>query len=52
MQPRVPRLGILTSTQWIDGINYPEWGRDQYQIFTPTTEPALNYAKYAFSVVN
>ncbi|KAK5722726.1 hypothetical protein LTR15_005958 [Elasticomyces elasticus] len=37
--------------QWIDGISNPQWGRDQYQIFTPTSEPALNYAKYAFSHV-
>jgi aldose 1-epimerase len=38
--------------QWIDGINNPQWGRDQWQIFTPTSEPAVNYAKYQFSVVN
>ena len=43
---------VIETQDWIDGINYPQWGREQYQIFTPTTEPALNYAKYSFSVVD
>lgn len=37
--------------QWIDGINNPQWGRDAYQIFSPTTEPAVSYSKFKFSVV-
>lgn len=38
--------------QWIDGINQPQWGRSQWQVFSPTTEPAVNYQKYTFSVVS
>lgn len=37
-------------SQWIDGINNPQWGRQQWQIFSPTTEPAMNYQKYTFTV--
>ncbi|TKA67534.1 hypothetical protein B0A55_08463 [Friedmanniomyces simplex] len=50
----VERYGcvVIETQDWIDGINQPQWGRDQYQIFTPTTEPALNYAKYTFSTLN
>jgi len=43
---------MLTDKQWIDGINQPQWGREQWQVYSPTTEPALNYQKYQFSVVN
>ncbi|KAF2765654.1 galactose mutarotase-like protein [Teratosphaeria nubilosa] len=43
---------VIETQDWIDGINNPQWGRDQWQIFTPTTEPAVNYAKYDFSVVD
>ncbi|KAK4504510.1 hypothetical protein PRZ48_005426 [Zasmidium cellare] len=42
---------VIETQDWIDGINQPQWGREQYQIFSPTTEPAVNYAKYKFSVV-
>jgi aldose 1-epimerase len=38
--------------QWIDAINQPQWGRQDYQLFSPTTYPALNYQKYSFSTAN
>lgn len=40
---------VIETQDWIDGINYPEWGRNQYQIFSTTTEPAVNYARFKFS---
>ncbi|KAK3116847.1 hypothetical protein LTR53_002341 [Teratosphaeriaceae sp. CCFEE 6253] len=42
---------VIETQDWIDGISNPQWGRGQYQVFTPTTAPAINMAKYAFSVV-
>lgn len=49
----VPKYGclVIETQQWIDGINNPQWGQDQYQIYTPTTQPAVNYAQYEFSIV-
>ncbi|KAF2720893.1 aldose 1-epimerase [Polychaeton citri CBS 116435] len=41
---------VIETQDWIDGINNPQWGREQWQIFSPTSEPAINYAKYTFSV--
>ncbi|KAI7286331.1 galactose mutarotase-like protein [Hortaea werneckii] len=43
---------VIETQDWIDGINNPQWGRDQYQIFRPTSEPAINWSKYKFSVVD
>jgi len=43
---------VIEAEEWIDGINNPQWGRNQYQIFSPTTEPAVNYQKYTFSIVD
>jgi aldose 1-epimerase len=40
---------VIETQAWIDGINHPEWGVEKYEIFGPTTEPALNYATYDFS---
>lgn len=34
---------------WIDGINNPQWGVSNYEIFSPTTGPSVNYATYDFS---
>lgn len=34
---------------YIDGINNPQWGVDNYEIFSPETGPAVNYATYDFS---
>ncbi|KAK3725873.1 hypothetical protein LTR37_000021 [Vermiconidia calcicola] len=42
---------VVEAQDWIDGINNPQWGRQQWQIFSPTTLPAVNYQKYTFSVV-
>ncbi|KAK4938164.1 hypothetical protein LTR10_021323 [Elasticomyces elasticus] len=40
---------VIETQAWIDGINHPEWGVGQYEIFSPTTGPAVNYATYDFS---
>lgn len=34
---------------WIDGINNPEWGVTDLEIFSPETGPAVNYGTYDFS---
>lgn len=49
---KVPKYGciVIETQQWIDGINHPEWGQDQYQIYSPETEPAVVFATYDFSV--
>ncbi|KIW23543.1 uncharacterized protein PV07_11733 [Cladophialophora immunda] len=40
---------VIETQAWIDGVNHPEWGVSSYEIFSPTTGPALNYATYDFS---
>lgn len=40
---------VIETQAWIDGINHPEWGVSDYEIFGPTTGPAINYATYDFS---
>lgn len=35
---------------WIDGINHPEWGREEKQVFRPGGEPYVLQASYVFSV--
>ncbi|ETI25765.1 hypothetical protein G647_02539 [Cladophialophora carrionii CBS 160.54] len=40
---------VIETQAWIDGINHPEWGVGQDEIFGPTTGPAVNYATYDFS---
>lgn len=35
---------------WIDGINQPEWGRQDKQIFSPSSEPYLLQATFKFSL--
>ncbi len=49
----VPQYGcvVIETQQWIDGINHPEWGQDQYQIYTVDSEPAIVFAQYDFSIV-
>lgn len=49
----VPKYGcIVVETQdWIDGINHPEWNREEYQIFSPGSQPAVNWASYEFSLL-
>ena len=40
---------VIETQAWIDGINHPEWGVNDYEIFGPTTGPAVNFATYDFS---
>ena len=40
---------VLDVADWLDGINHPEWGVTDYEIFGPDTGPAYNYATYDFS---
>ena len=49
----VPKFGcvVIETQQWIDGINNPQWGQDQYQIYTVDSEPAVVFAQYDFSVI-
>ena len=42
---------VIETQGWIDGVNHPEWGQDQYQIYTVDTEPAVVWAQYDFSVL-
>lgn len=42
---------VIETQQWIDGINNPQWGQDQYQIYRVTDEPAVNFAMYDFTIV-
>ncbi|KAL9070035.1 MAG: hypothetical protein Q9157_005952 [Trypethelium eluteriae] len=42
---------VFETQDWIDGINNPEWGRSAWQIYGPSTGPAVNYATYDFSTV-
>ncbi|KAK0514233.1 hypothetical protein JMJ35_002850 [Cladonia borealis] len=48
----VPKYGcvVIETQQWIDGINNPQWGQDQYQIYTVDSEPAVVFAQYDFSI--
>ncbi|KAI4258191.1 MAG: hypothetical protein L6R42_005251 [Xanthoria sp. 1 TBL-2021] len=42
---------VIETQQWIDGINHPEWGQDEYQLYTVDSEPAVVFAQYDFSIV-
>jgi aldose 1-epimerase len=48
-----PQFGciVIETQQWIDGINNPQWGQDDYQIFSNISQPAVNFATYDFSVI-
>ncbi|KAA8916140.1 hypothetical protein TRICI_001724 [Trichomonascus ciferrii] len=50
---KVPQYGciVIEPQDWIDGINHPEWGRSEYQIFGPESGPSVNYARYEFSTL-
>ncbi|KAJ5750186.1 hypothetical protein N7533_007214 [Penicillium manginii] len=37
---------VIETEDWIDGINNPQWGRDQ--IFGPDDGPVVNFATYQF----
>ena len=49
----VPKYGcvVIETQQWIDGINNPQWGQDQYQIYSVDSEPAVVFAQYDFSII-
>lgn len=40
---------VIEPQVWIDGINNPQWGVQNYEIFSPETGPSVNYATYDFS---
>ncbi|EFW20624.1 aldose 1-epimerase [Coccidioides posadasii str. Silveira] len=42
---------VIEPEGWIDGVNNPQWGQLQYQIFGPDTPPAVNWATYVFGKV-
>ncbi|KAF3902419.1 hypothetical protein ABW20_dc0106246 [Dactylellina cionopaga] len=42
--------GVIETQQWIDAINHPEWGQENFQIYSPETGPAVNYATFDFSI--
>lgn len=48
----VPQYGcvVIETQQWIDGISHPEWGQGEYQIYSVSSEPAVVFAQYDFSV--
>jgi len=41
---------VFEVQDWIDGINHPEWGRTEHQVFGPDTGAFELGAKYVFSV--
>lgn len=41
---------VLEVQDWIDGINHPEWGREQKQIFGPQSGPYVLRARHDFAV--
>lgn len=41
---------VMEVEDWIDGVNHPEWGRNERQILGPTNEPFVLEATYKFSV--
>lgn len=43
---------VIETQDWIDGVNYPQWGRDDYQLYDTKTVPFLNMQKYAFSTTD
>ncbi|KAM0302736.1 hypothetical protein ACHAPM_004739 [Fusarium culmorum] len=48
----IPKYGcvVLEVQDYIDGINHPEWMRDQKQFFEPGGDPYVLQAKYTFSL--
>ncbi|KAI7155789.1 galactose mutarotase-like protein [Hortaea werneckii] len=52
-RPRTtPKYGcvVIEVEDWIDGINHPEWGRQDRQVFGPGTAPYVLEARYEFSL--
>jgi aldose 1-epimerase len=48
----IPKYGcvVMEVEDYIDGINNPEWGRIDKQIFGPGDDPYILRARYHFSV--
>ncbi|KAI1817638.1 aldose-1-epimerase [Poronia punctata] len=48
----IPQYGcvVLEVEDWIGGINHPEWGRENKQIFGPGGDPYVLQASYVFSI--
>ncbi|PGH23312.1 hypothetical protein AJ80_02564 [Polytolypa hystricis UAMH7299] len=42
---------VIETEGWIDGINFPQWGQDPYQIFSPQTAPAVHWSNYVFGAM-
>ena len=43
---------VAIETQgWIDGVNHPEWGEQDYQVFDNETGPAVMWTSYVFGLV-
>lgn len=42
---------VIEPEGWIDGINNPEWGQLEDQVFSPESPPAVNWATYKFGTV-
>ena len=40
---------VIEPQVWIDAINNPQWGVDQYEIFSPETGPLVFLSTYDFS---
>ncbi|PVH70839.1 aldose 1-epimeras-like protein [Cadophora sp. DSE1049] len=41
---------VMEVEDWIDGINHPEWGREDKQIFGPESGPYVLKARYVFGL--
>lgn len=40
---------VVEPQQWIDGINHPEWGQIDRQVFGPESPPSVLWAAYDFT---
>ncbi|KAI0123024.1 galactose mutarotase-like domain-containing protein [Xylariales sp. AK1849] len=50
----IPNFGCVAiePQDWIDGINHPEWGREDKQVYGPENGTYVNEIVYQFSVDN
>ncbi|KAM5448524.1 putative aldose 1-epimerase [Microsporum audouinii] len=48
---KIERYGclVIETEGWIDGINNPKWDQGPFQIFSPESGPAVNWATYVFN---
>ena len=49
--PPIEKYGclVIEPQQWITGIDYPEWGQINRQVFGPADGPSVNWAEYDFT---